>query len=491
MKKRKIILLSISITVLTLTSCTNDNSNETTNNQSGGTAQTTDIVEWSTGELNSTGEPNSTGESVSINNYITTTNGVDASMLTASYWTDMSSIKDNVLISGEAIDRYNEKAMEDNKYVSSDMISKDALLELIYEENGPSNTTYINGNAVDSSYYDVARNNRNIDGILENNEVRYGICVKRSEMKCIPTEERAYSNNVDFFRDFNVNSAILVNDPVKILHESKDSKWYFVQTKYTAGWILKENIAVCSDKNEWDAWQQGDFVIVTADKINLEEDYSDVDISKLELSMGTRLTLVNTSDYIRNGESRVVMNNYVVKLPARNNDGSLYTKFGFVPVSRDVHIGYLDYTRANVIELAFESLGDRYGWGGMYDSRDCSSFVLDIYRCFGIVLPRNSSEQANINMNQDVKGYSKDNKIAAIKNAGMGALLYFKGHIMIYLGEKDGELFVISAAGNMQENINGSTETININSVVVNSLNTKRGQNSSWLNDIEKIILVS
>ena len=62
---------------------------------------------------------------------------------------------------------------------------------------------------------------------------------------------------------------------------------------------------------------------------------------------------------------------------------------------------------------------------------------------------------------------------------------------MIYLGESNGELYVISAVGNLQENIGGNNTTINVNSVIINTLSTMRGQNSSWINDIERIVLVS
>lgn len=500
MKKIRYVIASILTVSVFVTGCSstnnsqNKNADKNTNGENetvinGDTNGDTNYVQWNTGE--SSGEISGNETVTGIDSYVTTTNGVTTSMLNAAFWTNKCDIGNNILMNDADIVEYNKSNMTANKYVFGDTVPKEELISLINEEDGPTGTTYVNGTAVSPEYYDDARNNRNISAIVDTNPVLYGICVNRSEMKCLPTDIRAYSNNIDYFRDLNVNSAILLGDPVKILHTSLDDKWYFIQTEYTAGWIAKENIALCSDMSQWEEWQQGDFLIVTGDKFDLEEDYSDGSISKLEVSMGTKLALIGGSDYIKNGETRVVMNNYVVKIPARNSDGSIYAKYGFIPFSRDVCIGYMPYTRNNVIELAMKSIGDRYGWGGMYDSRDCSSLIMDIYRCFGIVLPRNSSEQAVVQTNQNVSGMSGEEKISAIKNAGMGALLYFKGHIMIYLGESNGELYVISAVGNLQENIGGNNTTINVNSVIINTLSTMRGQNSSWINDIERIVLVS
>lgn len=62
-------------------------------------------------------------------------------------------------------------------------------------------------------------------------------------------------------------------------------------------------------------------------------------------------------------------------------------------MSRDVSVGYLSLTNEEIIKQAFKCLGDRYGWGGMLESRDCSSYIREVYRCFGWILPRNTTGQ--------------------------------------------------------------------------------------------------
>ena len=50
-------------------------------------------------------------------------------------------------------------------------------------------------------------------------------------------------------------------------------------------------------------------------------------------------------------------------------------------------------TRANILHQSFKFLGERYGWGNAYNARDCSGFVSEVYRSFGVQLPRNTRDQ--------------------------------------------------------------------------------------------------
>jgi cell wall-associated NlpC family hydrolase len=44
--------------------------------------------------------------------------------------------------------------------------------------------------------------------------------------------------------------------------------------------------------------------------------------------------------------------------------------------------------------MANELIGEAYGWGGLYQNRDCSAMVRDMFSPFGIWLPRHSEDQA-------------------------------------------------------------------------------------------------
>ena len=66
-------------------------------------------------------------------------------------------------------------------------------------------------------------------------------------------------------------------------------------------------------------------------------------------------------------------------------------KQALVPYNADVSVGYLPYTRRNIVAQAFKLLGDRHGWSGQNESRDASGLSMDVFASFGIRLPRNSS----------------------------------------------------------------------------------------------------
>ncbi len=81
-------------------------------------------------------------------------------------------------------------------------------------------------------------------------------------------------------------------------------------------------------------------------------------------------------------------------------------------------------------------LGDRYGWGGMLDSRDCSSYVREVYLCFGIALPRNTTWQAQIPSRIDnISGLSEEERKQYLDKLPVGSILQIPGHEMIYLGK--------------------------------------------------------
>jgi hypothetical protein len=114
----------------------------------------------------------------------------------------------------------------------------------------------------------------------------------------------------------------------------------------------------------------------------------------------------------------------------------------------ELHVGSLPFTRANIWRLAMSTLGDPYGWGERGGARDCSRLLLDVFRVFGVELGRHSLAQARSGSSTvELKGLGERAKLAAIREAARDSvvLLYMSGHIMLYLGERGGAPFAISA----------------------------------------------
>jgi hypothetical protein len=139
---------------------------------------------------------------------------------------------------------------------------------------------------------------------------------------------------------------------------------------------------------------------------------------------------------------------YTVDYPLRGINGELCFCKAVINKNEDVTVGYLPYTRRNIISQAFKYLGTPYDWGEKFDGKDCSSFIMTVYRCFGIMLPRNSGEQEecfydsnNVTIFNEEdnleKRYEKMDKLKP------GAALFMDGHTMMYLGKYNGNHYMI------------------------------------------------
>lgn len=90
----------------------------------------------------------------------------------------------------------------------------------------------------------------------------------------------------------------------------------------------------------------------------------------------------------------------------------------------------LKNAKEKVLSKAKEFLGTPYGFGNQTGERtDCSGFTQQVYRQFGISLPRSAAEQAQIGENVD------------LSDLQIGDLLFFRtyksdpSHVAIYAGE--------------------------------------------------------
>lgn len=95
-------------------------------------------------------------------------------------------------------------------------------------------------------------------------------------------------------------------------------------------------------------------------------------------------------------------------------------------------------SRRRVIARAFELLNQPYGWGGENGGLDCSRFVMEVFRSFGLMLPRHSGQQARaapyvIEVPRDATHRERLIMIDHAQRHGI-VLLHMPGHIGIYLG---------------------------------------------------------
>ena len=278
-----------------------------------------------------------------------------------------------------------------------------------------------------------------------------------------------------------------MNEPVVITSKSKDGKYYLAKSICCSGWIPSDAVAICKDKNEWiSAWdiKTDDALVVWGDKVYTETSVTGAKTSDLMLTMGTVLELaknINPNELIDN---RSAYNNFVVWTPVRNDDGTYSKKLTLISEHKKVSVGYLPFTKANISKVVFSALGNTYGWGGSLNSDDCSGYMRNVYKCFGMELARNTTWQTSMPMAKvDMQYMPKEERIKFMDALPFGTILYFSGHEMMYLGSKNGKYYVISAVGTIMQPENPSVRQ-RIRSTIVNTLDVKRANGNTWFDEL-------
>ncbi|MGB9792208.1 MAG: SH3 domain-containing protein [Thermacetogeniaceae bacterium] len=359
-------------------------------------------------------------------------------------------------------------------------LSSERLRCLLKERAFPQRELYCNGSRLDLEYFESLREELNFSEINEENPVSYGFTVRRTDLRAFPTSDVVTALPEDKEFDLFQETAVDPAEPVLVLHRSSSGEWYFVQIYNCRGWMQAVDVALADSREEWLCYLEApSFLVVTGSRLRLSCNPYSPELSELEFCMGAKIPLVEGSRIPHAVDTQSTWGSYVVKLPVRLQNGGLTFKMALVPLGRDVSLGYLPYTKANIVRQAFKMQGERYGWGGMFRGRDCSAFILDIFRSFGFMLPRNSKEQeASAGKTVSFKGKAEQERRRLLKGLPSGTLLYLPGHVMLYLGEYDGSYYVIhaiSACGNPQrKKPDGTLDRITLNSVMVTDLSLRR-----------------
>ena len=344
--------------------------------------------------------------------------------------------------------------------------------------------------------YNMVQNNDkvNLIGCFEENpdakkeqKVLYGIATKRTELRTFPAPVAIWDDPADSDFDYQYLVSVRVNEPVVITSKSKDGNYYLAKSICCSGWIPKDSVAICKDKDEWiSAWdiKNENVLVVWGDKVFTETSIVGAETSDLMLTMGTVLELakdVNPNELIDN---RAAYNNYAVWVPVRNDDGTYSKKLTLISEHKKVYAGYMPLTKENISKVVFSALGNTYGWGGSLNSDDCSGYMRNVYKCFGMELARNTTWQSSMPMAKvNMQYMPKEEKIKFFDALPFGTILYFSGHEMMYLGCQNGKYYVISAVGTIMQPENPSVRQ-RIRSTIVNTLDVKRANGNTWFDEL-------
>lgn len=359
-----------------------------------------------------------------------------------------------------------------------------ALLNAISD---PESGYYVNGARINCDYSERISELINADSVGNTVVLRYAVCVKATVSMQLPSEDFLSTTPDEIHINDAVSAEISPFTGVIVLHESADGEWYYLLAGSFCGWVRKETVALCRDHNEWEkACNPDTFLIVTGDKLVLDETAVPSAVSGMILPMGTKIPLSEEAAALPDGRS--AMHCYFAELPIRAEDGTLSYETVPIPISGDVHVGYLTMTSSSVITQAFKFLGHIYGWGGSFSSNDCSGMVRQIYRCYGFRLPRSSAAISSL---KDLGSFScasmtADKKSGVLSRMPAGLLLYMKGHLMIFLGTDNGIPYVISSCASYYpaDSKPGKASQVFVNGVMVSGLDLVRENGSSWLDSL-------
>lgn len=355
------------------------------------------------------------------------------------YWLQILAAKYNIdkeLLTKEEINNYNRiitNSYSKTKVVDvttlSENVTKDEVKKLIESYANISRYTVYHHDTKkqlsDGEIMDIL-NNRALDQIADRVNVQFGIITDFSLMRSYPTMH--YSNDYD--RDRFQETSLNVGEGVAIYHTSSDGNWYFVQAENYNGWIMKNTVGVCSYEEMKDFLSAEERIVVISDYVVL---------NGVHIRMGQNFPKVSEDH-----------ESYFINFPTRDNSGNLFFEKLSVLRGKDYSDGYLKYTYENVFKQSFKLLGIDYSWGDKEKyGRDCSSTQNAIYKTFGFMMPRNTSNQLSIpSYGKTVNGVSSNHMK---KNYAPGTLIFSSGHVMMYIGEDANGvsyLFHNTSAGN-------------------------------------------
>ena len=396
-------------------------------------------------------------------------------LVSPAYWLKQNQEGDKLVLDDKGIDSFNTKIRTVSRTVFDlsaypATVSGDSLKTRIMNYAVLEDDLYLNGNKVSDNYKNILRSQTNIKAIPATVTVRYAVTTTRAPIRNLPTGQGLFYYAADKEFDVLQETSLDPGEPVAILHQSANGYFYYVQSYNYSGWISRFNVGL-TDKRTWLQYAKPkDFLVVTDAKYVLR-------LGKNELlyQQGARINLVKEEPAL-----------YTVEVPVRQPNGNLSKARLQVPkVSKAVHKGYLPYTSNNIVRSAFKFYGMPYGWGGLKDSVDCSTLVLNAYRTVGIYLPRNTDEQANTaGIRNLLEGLDNAQRLSVIRDLQPGACLYMDGHVVMYIGQINGAPYSIHALGSHYVKGVRQREM----QVVVSDLTLQRSSGNSFLADLQTAV---
>lgn len=292
-------------------------------------------------------------------------------------------------------------------------------------------------------FFKSLRDNSNFDSFKSVN--RKAMTIRYTNLRAMPSIRPVLKDpslaGEGFPFDYLQNSSIHANEPIIVSHYSKDKEWVFVFSSYASGWI-KSYEAAFLDDTQASELQNSQKVFIVKENIPI---YDEEGVFLFKSKIGMLFALLAEDE-----------NSYTIRVvsSAQNNKAIMLKS----KISKETAFLGSQNIDANKLDIVVNELyKNNYGWGGIYEQRDCSSMIRDMFTPFGIWLPRNSYQQNRVGKVIDLKGLSNEEKIQTIKQNAIPfeTLLYRKGHIVLYVGTYNDEIIVFHNTWGVRTKENG------------------------------------
>ncbi len=421
--------------------------------------------------------------------------------MAADHWVRRAAQPQSIVLSGAQITAQNERlrSVDPSLHDLSKLppqLSRDQVRDRITQLSvRPTATLYDErGQEIPAARLDDLQANLAIEAIPAVQPTRYGMVVRRASLRTFPTQLRVFRSNDDTDIDRFQESALFPGTPVAILHTSADGAWLFVVSELYAAWIETQHVAEGSAAEIFAYARKAPYIVVTGATARTVFTRERPELSELQLEMGVRVPLIANwpADRLVNGQHPYTA--HVVELPWRDRNGALQFGPALVPKTADVATDYLALTRANVLNQGFKFLGERYGWGHSYNARDCSGFVSEVYRSFGLTMPRNTRDQGTSPAFERITFDADDTneeRLAVLRTLDVGDLVYIPGHVMMVVGHENGAAYVIhDTTGISYRDGDGEIRRVGLNGVAVTPLTPLLGGDRPIVERIYSIVLM-
>ncbi len=398
--------------------------------------------------------------------------GVSDAMLKADFWLAKLSAPRQLILDSAGIVSFNQAIVQALPRAVVDLdafpatLSRASLRQWLAADRLPrGQERYSDGALLTAGFYDQLEQNMNLPAIRELNPVAWGFVVRRSDLRTFPTDAAASEDDESDEFDLFQETAVNIAEPAAVLHRSADGKWLFVQLVNYRGWLKTDEVALAADRQTWQARRSLPFVVITGTKVAPRDAVMGKPIAEWRAGMGAKLPFFGMEK-----------EGYRIEIPLRDAQGAVIWQKAWIHGKADVSVGYLPYTRANILRQAFKMLGEHYGWGGLNEGRDCSSFIMDIYNVFGIRAPRNADQQEAVPGRRiSLRGIGDAaGRYALLAQAEPGATLHMRNHVMLYLGAHNGKHYAIHSLGSYGDasrpRADGSLPRIGVMQIVVGDL---------------------